>query len=370
MLILGIETSCDETSAAVINAADDGPDFIMEVAYGYPGRPIGHYLSVGSNVIASQIKIHRETGGVVPEVAAREHVIKIMPVIEQALKEATEKFFMKDDPITLEKIDLIAVTERPGLIASLLVGTNTANMLARVSGTPLVGVNHIEGHIYANWLDRGSAPNNWSKAPIDFPIVILTVSGGHNELVLMKDHCEFEELGATRDDAAGEAFDKVARMLGLPYPGGPEIARLAEDGNPAGYDLPRAMKNDGYDFSFSGLKSAVRRVVEEEGDELRRADLAASFQEAVCDVLTLKLARAADEFGAKEVHLAGGVSANTRLRELAAERVSVPLRFPKKISYCTDNAAMIAAAGYFNYLKDPEQAKRADLVEASTRFGF
>lgn len=370
MLILGIETSCDETSAAVINAADDGPDYIMEVAYGVPGRPIGHFLNVGSNIIASQIKIHRKTGGVVPEVAAREHVLKIIPVIEQALEEATENFMM-DEPITLKKIDLIAVTQRPGLISSLLVGTNTANTLALLENKPLIPVNHIEGHIYANWLDRGSVPQNWSAAPVDFPIVVLTVSGGHNELVLMKDHATFESLGSTRDDAAGEAFDKVARLIGLPYPGGPEISKLAEEGNPTGYDLPRPLMNEGYDFSFSGLKSAVMRVVQEEGDKLRKADLAASFQEAVCDVLTAKLVRAAKDHGAKEVHLAGGVSANRRLRELAKERLGdVPLRFPEKISYCTDNAAMIAAAGYFQWLSNPDAYKDWELVEANTQSGF
>ncbi|MDP2625251.1 MAG: tRNA (adenosine(37)-N6)-threonylcarbamoyltransferase complex transferase subunit TsaD [Candidatus Peregrinibacteria bacterium] len=336
MLILGIETSCDETSASVV---EDG-------------------RMVRSNVIASQIDIHRKTGGVVPEVAAREHVVKILPVIDQALSEAGVDF---------EAIDGIAATQRPGLISSLLIGTNTSNTLALLGKKILIPVNHIEGHIYANWLDRDEA--------IEFPIVVLTVSGGHNELVLMNNHVEFEELGSTRDDAAGEAFDKVARLLELPYPGGPEISRLAEEGDPSGYPLPRAWMGDSYDFSFSGLKSAVLRIVQSEGNELRRADLAASFQEAIVDVLSSKLTRAAIEYGAKTVLLAGGVSANKRLRTLAQERLEADLPistflFPIKISYCTDNAAMIAASGYFQYQKSPEKYKQWHNMEATTRIGF
>lgn len=336
MIVLGIETSCDETSAAVVEN----------------GR------RVRSNVIASQIELHRATGGVVPEVAAREHVLKIIPVIEQSLVEAE---------MTFDQIDAIAVTQRPGLIASLLVGTSAASTLARVGNKILIPVNHIEGHIYANWLDR--------EEEMAFPIVILTVSGGHNELVLMRDHCTFEELGSTRDDAAGEAFDKVARLLDLPYPGGPEISRLALEGDPKGYPLPRALRGDSYDFSFSGLKSAVARLVQAEGPTLRRADLAASFQEAVVDILSEKLIHAAIDHGARSVHLAGGVSANTRLREIVQERLAVslpgiPLFFPAQFVYCTDNAAMIAAAGYFNHQKNPTAYRDWKPVEASTRFGF
>lgn len=336
MIVLGIETSCDETSAAVVEN----------------GR------RVRSNVIASQIELHRATGGVVPEVAAREHVLKIIPVIEQSLVEAE---------MTFDQIDAIAVTQRPGLIASLLVGTSAASTLARVGNKILIPVNHIEGHIYANWLDR--------EEEMAFPIVILTVSGGHNELVLMRDHCTFEELGSTRDDAAGEAFDKVARLLDLPYPGGPEISRLALEGDPKGYPLPRALRGDSYDFSFSGLKSAVARLVQAEGPTLRRADLAASFQEAVVDILSEKLIHAAIDHGARSVHLAGGVSANTRLREIVQERLAVslpgiPLFSPAQFVYCTDNAAMIAAAGYFNHQKKPTAYRDWKPVEASTRFGF
>jgi N6-L-threonylcarbamoyladenine synthase len=336
MLILGIETSCDETSVAVVK----------------DGR------TVLSNVISSQIDLHRLTGGVVPEVAARQHVLKMHPVLDEALEEAG---------VSITDIDLIAVTERPGLIAALLVGTSAAKTLALLGNIPLVPVYHIEGHIYANWLDH--------QEETSFPIVILTVSGGHNELILMTGHATFKELGATRDDAAGEAFDKVARLLDLPYPGGPEISRLAESGDPKGYDLPRAMMKEGYDFSFSGLKSAVSRLVKAEGDSLRREDLAASFQEAVVDALSTKLIRAAKEFGAKEVHLAGGVSANKRLRTLTHSRLKsalpdVPLRFPQKIAYCTDNAAMIAAAGYFEYKKNPNHDWSWKHLNASTKVGF
>lgn len=384
MLILGIETSCDETAAAVVKN----------------GR------EVKANVIASQIEIHRQTGGVVPEVAAREHVGKMLPVISEALNQAG---------VTMEKIEAIAVTERPGLVSSLLVGTNTANTLALITGKPLIPVNHIEGHIYANWLDIAEE--------IKFPLVVLTVSGGHNELVLMRDYGDLQIIGSTRDDAAGEAFDKVARLLGLPYPGGPEIARLANKarlkeakggtGNSSRYNLPRALMNEGFDFSFSGLKSAMMRLISEEkarieaGEANRnktdcelgqsgtranlteaveagagtdgsmscenweavRADLAASFEEAVCDVLSAKLARAVEDYEAQEAHLAGGVSANLRLREMAASRLDVPLRFPQKIIYCTDNAAMIAVAGYFNYQKKPASYKDFRIVEACATMG-
>lgn len=336
MLTLGIETSCDETSAAVV---EDG-------------------RRVLSNVVASQIELHRKTGGVVPEVAAREHVVKMIPVLDQALNEAR---------CGLDVIDGIAVAHRPGLIASLLVGTNTANVLAAVSGKPLIPVNHIEGHIYSNWLDRAEV--------FEFPIVVLTVSGGHSELVLMRDHGDFVALGSTRDDAAGEAFDKVARLLDLSYPGGPEISKLAKEGDASRYVLPRAWLEGSYDFSFSGLKSAVARLVEAEGPHLQKAHLAAAFQDAVIDVLSRKLVDAAMEYGAREVHLAGGVSANHSLRETVEQRLKAalpgtPLRFPQKLSYCTDNAAMIASAGTFRFQKNPSLYTQNQLVEASTVFGF
>lgn len=340
MIILGIESSCDETAAAVV---EDG-------------------WRAHSNVIASQVALHHETGGVVPEVAAREHVVKIVPVVRQALQEAGKSLGRPD--FGWDDIDAIAVTQGPGLLSSLVIGVTAASTLAIALGKPLIPVNHISGHIYANWLDRNPTD------PIQFPLVVLTVSGGHNELVLMRSHAEFELLGETLDDAAGEAFDKVARLLGLGYPGGPHVSRVAEAGNPKRYDLPRARLEKGsYNFSFSGLKTAVLNLVQEEYkregvlSEAFVADCAASFQEAVCDVLTDKLLRAAKEYNVQEVHLAGGVSANRRLREMAEAKVKSAgkgsdkkfvLRYAKELSYCTDNAAMIAATAFFHYEKAPE----------------
>jgi N6-L-threonylcarbamoyladenine synthase len=334
MKILGIETSCDETAAAVVKNG----------------------TVVLSNVIYSQIKLHKKTGGVVPEVAAREHVVKIVPVIDEALREAK---------LTLDQIDAVAVTQGPGLLSSLVIGVVAASTLAAVKEKPLIAVNHISGHIYANWLDE--SPDD----PIKFPVLVLTVSGGHNELILMKSHFKFELLGETLDDAAGEAFDKVARILGLGYPGGPQVSRAAENGNSYRYKLPQAyMSAESPDFSFSGLKTAVLNLVKEEhgreGSLSQEfiADAAASFQDAVCEVLTNKLLKAAKYNRVKEVHLAGGVSANKRLRAMAAEKIDNDyffdhkrrkekllikprLRFAKDFSYCTDNAAMIASAAYF-----------------------
>jgi len=338
MRILGIETSCDETAAAVV---ENG-------------------TIVLSNVIASQIPLHQKTGGVVPEVAAREHVLKIIPVIDRALKEAKCGW---------DNIDAIAVTQGPGLLSSLIIGMTAASTLALYKNKPLIPVNHIAGHIYANWLDEDP------KDPIHFPLLVMTVSGGHNELVLMKSHADYKLLGETLDDAAGEAFDKVARMLNLGYPGGPEIARVAEKGNAGAFNFPRVhMAKDSFDFSFSGLKTAVLNVVKTEFANKKRlskkfiADCAASFQEAACEVLADKLLKAAALHKVKEVHLAGGVSANRRLREITAERIeggfyrdhkgkqikltiSPKLRFAKKLVFCTDNAAMIAAAAYFHFKK-------------------
>lgn len=314
MRILGIETSCDETAAAIV---ENG-------------------IKVLSNVLASSADLHAVTGGVVPEVAAREHLRQISPVIDKA---------MKDAKMNWSKIDAIAVTYAPGLIASLLVGWNTAQTLAYIHKKPLIPVHHIAGHIYANFLEQ--------KGPIRFPILVLTVSGGHNELVLMKGHHQFQVLGETLDDAAGEAFDKVARLLGLGYPGGPVIAKLAKKGNPEAYDFPRAnldYKNR-FNFSFSGLKSEVWRRVQkmDKLSEKELTDMAASFEMAVVDVLSDKLVAAVDEFDVKEVHLAGGVSANKKLREITEQKLGkqLPLYFPAKLSYCTDNAAMIAGAAYF-----------------------
>lgn len=314
MLIFGIETSCDETAAAVVRNG----------------------TKVLSNVIASSIDFHQATGGVVPEVAAREHLRQISPVVDKALRDAK---------VTWSQIDAVAVTYAPGLIGSLLVGFNTAQTLAYLYQKPFLPVHHIAGHIYANFLER--------RKPIRFPILVLTVSGGHNELVLMKGHHQFKVLGETLDDAAGEAFDKVARLIGLGYPGGPAIAKLAEKGNPRAFEFPRAYldEKNRYNFSFSGLKSSVARTIKELGklSPKTKADLCASFQEAVVEVLTDKLIAAAQKFKVKEVHLAGGVSANTHLRNLVRERLpkTLPLIYPQKLSYCTDNAAMIAGAAYF-----------------------
>ena len=346
MKILGIETSCDETACAIV---EDG-------------------RRVLSNVISSQIDLHAKTGGVVPEVAAREHVLKMIPVLEECLGEAKCEW---DD------IDAIAVTKGPGLISSLIIGTETANVISFIKNKPLIPVQHIKGHIYSNWLGV--------DGDIEFPVVILTVSGGHNELILMRGHDDFEVLGETRDDAAGEAFDKVARMLGLGYPGGPAISKIALDGDSAAFDLPRVyLEKDSLDFSFSGLKTAVLNEVKKYAkendivndadlDEKFKADLSASFQEVTCEVLSDKLIMAAKKFPkVKEVHLAGGVSANTRLRELIQQKSpeGVEFRYPKSIPFCTDNAAMIAGAGYYLYQKEPDKFLPMTNITPTTAFGI
>lgn len=322
MKILAIESSCDETACAVVEN----------------GR------KVFSNVIASQIDIHAKTGGVVPEVAAREHVLKMIPVLEEALSEAKCEW---------NDIDAIAVTQGPGLVSSLIIGTETASVISYLKDKILIPTHHIAGHIYSNWLDTSDE--------IKFPILVLTVSGGHNELILMKNHYEFEVLGETRDDAAGEAFDKVARVLSLGYPGGPAISKMALGGDKERFKLPRIFLEKGsFEFSFSGLKTAVINEVKRHGGELDeqfKMDMAASFQEAVVDVLAEKVRRALEAYPeVKEVHLAGGVSANLRLRERVSEVIveGVTFRYPQKISYCTDNAAMIGAAAYFLYQQNPE----------------
>ncbi len=318
MKILGIETSCDETACAVVR---DGREVL-------------------ANVIASQVDIHAKTGGVVPEVAAREHVVHMIPVLDECLSASG---------CSWDDIDALAITQGPGLVSSLIIGTETANVISYVKQKPLIPVQHIVGHIYSNWLEVSEQ--------IEFPVLILTVSGGHNELVLMRGHGQFEVLGETRDDAAGEAFDKVARMLGLGYPGGPVISRVAEDGSVSAYNLPRAWLEKGsLDFSFSGLKTSVLDLLKKEGrsDDQFKADVSASFQEAVVEVLAEKLKTALDmNPEVKEVHLAGGVSANLRLREVCGEKFGdIKFRFPAKIPYCTDNAAMIACAGYYLYEKN------------------
>lgn len=316
MRILGIETSCDETAAAVV---EDGHKIL-------------------SNVIASQISLHKKTGGVVPEVAAREHILKIIPVIDQALK---------DSGSTWNDIDVIAGVNKPGLISALLTGFVTAKTLAQSKNKKLIPINHIFAHIYGNWCER-------DPKEFKFPIVVLTVSGGHNELVLMKDHDNFEVIGESRDDAAGEAFDKVAKLLGLGYPGGPAIQKTAREGDNLKIALPIA-KIDGLDFSFSGLKTAVLYETQREyGQDFDPSkldtkfvnDMAASFQKTVVETLVEKLAQAVDKYNPKEVHLAGGVSANLLLREEAQKRLG-SIKFPKNIKYCTDNAAMVASYSYF-----------------------
>ncbi len=328
-------------------------------------------VRVLSNVIFSQVPLHQKTGGVVPEVAAREHVVKIVPVIEEAVASAGGL----GKKITLKDIDVVAVTQGPGLLSSLVIGTTAASTIARVLGKPLVGMNHIAGHIYANWLNPvGAKPGKQWRGfdHVEFPCVVLTASGGHNELVLMKGHDRFELLGETLDDAAGEAFDKVARLLGMGYPGGPQIARAAHSGNAQRYDFPKAyMGEENFDFSFSGLKTSMLNFIREEHrvnnvlSEEFIADCSASFQEAVCGVLSDKLLRASQKFRAKTVIISGGVSANQRLRQMIREKIDggyfhdpkgkkVLLKhrpvfdFPADNSFCTDNAAMIAGAAFFH----------------------
>jgi N6-L-threonylcarbamoyladenine synthase len=316
--VLGIETSCDETAAAVV---EDGRAML-------------------SSVVATQIDLHAQYGGVFPEVASRQHIKTIYAVVEQALQQAH---------LSLEDVDAIAVTRGPGLAGSLVVGLNMAKGLAVATGLPLIGVNHLEGHIYSSWVYP--AGQTAPPAP-QFPLLVLLVSGGHSELNLVRDHLKYQRLGHTLDDAAGEAFDKVARLLGLPYPGGPSIQKVSADGNPKAFSFPRARLEGTWDFSFSGLKTAVLRVVrqfEETGQPLPVNDLAASFQAAVVDVLFSKTLRAAKTFNANEIVVAGGVSANKSLREAFLAQSDFPVHIPP-LALCTDNAAMTAAAGYFRFV--------------------
>lgn len=315
--ILAIESSCDETAAAVIEN----------------GR------KVLSNVIYSQIDLHTLYGGVVPEIASRKHIEKINPVIEQALTDAG---------VGLKDVDAVAVTYGPGLVGPLLVGVSAAKAVAYAAGLPLIGVHHIEGHVSANFLEHPD---------LEPPFLCLIVSGGHTHLVIMKDYGEYEILGRTHDDAAGEAYDKVARAIGLGYPGGPKIDKVAKEGNPKAIAFPRAKVDDcPYDFSFSGLKSAVLNYLnqaEMKGEEINRNDIAASFQAAVVDVLVEKTMHAAKEYGFKKVALAGGVASNSALRagmKEACEKRGLTMIYPSPI-YCTDNAAMIGAAAYYEYIK-------------------
>ena len=326
-LILGIESSCDETAAAIVR---DGRTIL-------------------SNVVASQVDLHAPYGGVFPEVASRAHVEVISAVVQQALEEAE---------VGYDDLAAVAVTRGPGLAGSLLVGVNYAKGLALARNLPLVGVNHLEGHIYSLWLTEAAEQ-------IAFPVLALIVSGGHTELVLVREHGQYEHLGGTQDDAAGEAFDKVARLLNLGYPGGPAIQQASAGGNARAFQFPRAKTEGAYDFSFSGLKTAVLRTAtvqphsnrpRQRGEEneaplrsdIRVPDVAASFQQAVVQALVEKTVQAAQEYGATAILLAGGVSANKPLREELSKQAARPVYFPP-LHLCTDNAAMIAAAGYFRF---------------------
>ena len=316
ILILAIESSCDETAAAVVK----------------DGR------TVLSNIISSQIDLHKLYGGVVPEIASRKHIEKINQVIEEALKEAE---------VTLDDLDAIGVTYGPGLVGALLVGVAEAKAISFAKDIPLVGVHHIEGHIAANYVENPD---------LEPPFLCLVVSGGHTHLVIVKDYGEFEILGRTRDDAAGEAFDKVARAIGLGYPGGPKIDKLSKEGNPYAMDFPKAKIDDApYDFSFSGVKSAVLNYIngcKMKGESFRQADVAASFQKAVTDVLVGNAMHAVEEFGVDKFAIAGGVAANSALRQAmaqACEERGIKFYYPSPI-YCTDNAAMIGVAAYYEYI--------------------
>ena len=317
MNILAIESSCDETAAAVVQ----------------DGR------KVLSNIISSQIEIHKLYGGVVPEIASRKHIEKVIQVVDEALKEAS---------LTMNEIDAVAVTYGPGLVGALLVGVSAAKSIAFAHNKPLIGVHHIEGHISANYIENEE---------LEPPFLCLIVSGGHTNLVIVKDYGEYEVLGKTRDDAAGEAFDKVARAIGLGYPGGPKIQKISEEGNKDAIVFPRAKVADNpFDFSFSGLKSSVLNYInscEMKGEEINKADIAASFQEAVVDVLVSHTIEGAKQLGFKKIAMAGGVASNAVLRDEmkeACERRGFKFYHPSPI-LCTDNAAMIGAAAYYDYKK-------------------
>ena len=341
MIILGLETSCDETSAAIIE-----------------NNPNKKSVKILSNIIATSLSIHAKTGGIIPETAAREQLKFIIPVIEQALIEA-KIINNKSSIINASSIDAIAVTYGPGLIGSLLVGVETAKTLSFVWKKPIIPVNHLFGHIYANFIGNNS---------IEFPAIALIVSGGHTDLVLIKNHGDIKWLGGTRDDAAGEAFDKIGRLLGLPYPGGPAIEKYAKKGNPKAFNFPRPMvSSDNFDFSFSGLKAAVFRevqIINNQSSIINVPDICASVQEAVIDVLVEKTLKAAQKYKAKSILLGGGVAANQKLRdelELNARRYLLDAKIfcpPKNL--CTDNAAMIASAAFYNNKEMPWQKIMAD----------
>ena len=354
MKVLGIETSCDETAASVV---ENGTRLL-------------------SNVVNSQIDIHAVYGGVVPEVAARSHIEVILPVVEKALTDAD---------CTWDDIDAIAVTYAPGLVGSLLIGTLAARTLALIKNKPLYPVHHVEGHVYANFLIADGRKQMVESAfptaryqlpstiPV-FPTLALIVSGGHSQLVLFRDHGDYELLGQTQDDAVGEAFDKVAKMIGLPYPGGPSIAKAAEAGNPLAFKFPKARMQNAYDFSFSGLKTAVLRTIQaqigvtydfpshqlpERVSESLRADIAASFQHIAIETLVDKTEKAFIDYNPGSVVIAGGVAANQELRRVLRDRLPIPTQYAP-MSLCTDNAAMIASLGYF-YAQKNQPADPRDL---------
>ncbi len=310
--ILGIESSCDETSFSIVKNGSE------EIA----------------TVISSQIDIHKSYGGVVPEIASRNHVKNVTIVLEECLEKAN---------MTMDEIDMIAVTYGPGLIGSLLIGLEAAKTLAWIYNKPLIPVHHIAGHVYANSLVK----------ELEFPLLAIVVSGGHTELVLMNDHYKFKKLGGTLDDAIGECYDKVARVIDLPYPGGPKLDKLAHEGNPT-YKLPVPLKDDSYNFSFSGLKSAVINLVhneEQRGNTINKENLAASFQKVAVESIVIKAKKAIKNGNIKHVVVAGGVAANKGLRESLtklAEELNVDITFPP-MKYCTDNGTMIASAGYYAY---------------------
>ena len=334
MKILGIETSCDETAAAVV---EDGREIL-------------------SNVVASQVDIHARYGGIVPEIASRQHLLTIIPIIRNAMAEAK---------LTWNDIDGIAVTFGPGLAGSLLVGVNVAKAIAWGEKLPITGVNHLEAHIYANWLTGRDKTMSYEEQKMPaFPCLCLIVSGGHSDLILMEGQGQFEKLGRTRDDAAGEAMDKAARILGLGYPGGPAIEQAARQGTPC-LPLPRAWLKGSYDFSFSGLKTSLWHMVQKGG--ISAADAAASFQWAIVDVLVAKTVEAAKQLGVNQVLLSGGVAANQVLRRHLVNCSPVPVLIPP-LHLCTDNAAMVAACGHY-HLQNGETSDYALDVVPSLSLG-